>query len=199
MQPDQFRQLCKWLAVSKFAGSPKFVMTASALLPRRRTVSEQQASALASDAWEGYPFSLHSLLAHICENQIKGVVFLSGDEHVSSVTSARVTALKTGAQCTLHSIHSSGLFSPYPFGDGSPDEFMTNDSFDFKVGTTRLEYRCDAKTTFFPGDGFALATAHNNTSPRCSLNNISPSWSLNVKFYNSAGMKPHGEENFDLI
>lgn len=82
-----------------------------------------------------------------------------------------------------------GLFSPYPFGDGSPDEFMANDSFDFKVGPTRLEYRCDVETTFFPGDGFALATAQNTP----------PGWSLSVKFYNSAGMKPHGDTKLDLI
>jgi hypothetical protein len=164
-------------------------MTASALLPRRRAVAGQQASALASDAWEGYPFSLHSLLAFICENQIKGVVFLSGDEHVSSMTTARVIAIGSGARCTLHSIHSSGLFSPYPFGDGSPDEFMAKDSFEFKVGTKRLEYRCEVETRFFPGDGFALATAQNT----------SPGWSLNVKFYNSAGMKPQGDAKLDLI
>jgi cholesterol oxidase len=105
-----FRQLCKWLAAAKFADSPKFVMTASALLPTRMIVGEQPAGALASDAWEGYPFSLNSLLRFVCENQIKGVVFLSWDEHVSSVSKARVTCLETGAQCTLHSIHSSGLF-----------------------------------------------------------------------------------------
>ena len=136
-------------------------MTASALLPRRRTVVEQEASALNSDAWDGYPLSLYSLLAFICENQIKGVVFLSGDEHVSSVTTAHVCALESGAQCTLHSIHSSGLFSPYPFGDASPDEFLKKDSFVFKVANTGTSYRCEVETTFFPGDGFALATAQN--------------------------------------
>ena len=77
MQPEQFRKLCKWLTVARFVGSPKFVMTASALLPRRLTVGQQPASALASDGWEGYPFSLHSLLRFVCDNQIKGLVFLS--------------------------------------------------------------------------------------------------------------------------
>jgi cholesterol oxidase len=192
MQSDQFRKLCKWLAVSRFAASPKFVMTASALLPRRLTVSQQPASALAFDAWEGYPLSLHSLLRFVCDNQIKGLVFLSGDEHVSSVTKARVTSLETGTQCTLHSIHSSGLFSPYPFANGSSDDFIANDRFEFKVGARGgglREYRCEVETKFFPGDGFALATAQNN----------SPGWSLDVEFYDSAGLKPHGNAKLDLI
>jgi choline dehydrogenase-like flavoprotein len=192
MHPEQFRKLCKWLAVARFAGSPKFVMTASALLPRRLTVSHRPASALASDAWEGYPLSLHSLLRFVCDNQIKGVVFLSGDEHISSVTKAHVTCRETGTSCTLHSIHSSGLFAPYPFADGSSDDFIANDRFEFKhsygAGDIR-EYRCEVETTFFPGDGFAVATAHNN----------SLAWFLDVEFYGATGPKPHGNVGFQVI
>jgi len=192
MRPDQFQKLCKWLAAARFAASPKFVMTASALLPRRLTVGQQPASALASDAWEGYPLSLHSLLRFLCDNQIKGLVFLSGDEHVSSVTEARVTCLKTGAVCTLHSIHSSGLFSPYPFANGSPDDFIANDGFEFKLpcgaGGIR-EYRCEVETKFFPGDGFALATAQSN----------SLGWFLDVEFYGAARPKPRGNVKFQVM
>jgi hypothetical protein len=64
--------------------------------------------------------------------------------------------------------------------------------FEFKVGARGggvREYRCEVATMFFPGDGFALATAQNN----------SPAWSLDVKFYNSAGLKPHGNAKLDLI
>ncbi len=190
MQRDQFRKLCKWLAVGRFAATPKFVMTASALLPRRLTVDQQPASALASDAWEGYPLSLHSILRFLCDNQIKGLVFLSGDEHVSSVTEARVTCPETGAVCTLHSIHSSGLFAPYPFANGSPDDFIANDRFAFNSsggpGGVR-EYRCEVETKFYPGDGFAVATAHNTSG-----------WFLDVEFYGATGPKPNGNVRFQL-
>lgn len=192
MQPDQFRKLCKWLTVARFAGSPKFVMTASALLPRRLIVSQQPASALASDAWEGYPLSLHSLLRFVCDNQIKGVVFLSGDEHVSSVTKVNVTCLETGTGCTLHSIHSSGLFSPYPFANGSPEDFIANDRFVFKFSSVAggiRQYRCEVETQFFPGDGFAVATAHNN----------SLAWFLDVEFYGTIGPKARGNFGFQVI
>jgi phosphodiesterase/alkaline phosphatase D-like protein len=192
MQPEQFRKLCKWLTVARFEGSPKFVMTASALLPRRLTVGQQPASALASDAWEGYPFSLHSLLRFACDNQIKGLVFLSGDEHVSSVTKAHVTCVETGKGCTLHSIHSSGLFSPYPFANGSPEDFIANDRFEFKLccgaGGIR-EYRCEVETKFFPGEGFAVATAQNN----------SLGWFLDVEFYEATGPKPRGKVRFQVM
>src|SRR5262249_572269 len=158
-------ELCKWLGAARFTKSPKFVMTASALLPRRLTVTQQPASALASDAWEGYTCSLYSLLQFVCDNQIKGIVFLSGDEHVSSVTKARTRCARTGIECILHSVHSSGLFSPYPFANGSPDDFIANDVFEFtrpsKTGASR--YRCEVETRFYPGDGFAIATAENNS------------------------------------
>lgn len=192
MYPDQLGKICKWLAVARFARSPKFVMTASALLPRRVTVSQQPASALASDSWEGYPLSLHSLLQFVCDNQIKGVVFLSGDEHVSSATKVKVTCLETGMECILHSIHSSGLFSPYPFANGSPEDFMANDSFEFKLDSEAggiRQYRCEVETKFFPGDGFAVATAHND----------SLAWFLDVEFYGTTGPKPHGKGCYQLM
>jgi cholesterol oxidase len=191
MQPRQFTELCKWLVAARFANSPKFVMTASALLPRRSAVRQQPASALGSDGWDGYPCSLHSLLGFVCDNQIKGVVFLSGDEHVSSVTKARVSCVESGMECILHSIHSSGLFSPYPFANGSPADFIANDLFEFAVPseTGDSHYRCEVETQFYPGDGFAVATAQNNAG----------GWSLDVRFHNEAGLKPNGHRKLQLI
>ncbi len=191
MHARQFGKLCSWLLAPKHEGLPKFVMTASAVLPRRLIMKQQPSCALRSDAWDGYPRSLLSLLKFICDHEIKGLVFLSGDEHLSSLVRARVTCLDTARQCTLHSIHSSSLFAPYPFANGVPGDFITSDSFDFsfQLSTGRLHrYRCEAETKFFPGDGFAVLSAQRNA----------PDWLLRIKFYDAAGLKPDGDITLSL-
>jgi choline dehydrogenase-like flavoprotein len=190
MKPRQFRELCRWLADPRYAETPKFVMTASALLPRRLTMN-QPASALCADAWDGYPLSRASLLKVICDRDIKGVVFLSGDEHLSSVTTVRVRCNDTGKECILHSVHSSGLFSPYPFANGSPDDFIEDDTFDLfpTPNSQSRQYQCEAKTQFFPGDGFALLSAYRDSA----------SWRLDVKFHNKDQLKPDGEVDLRLM
>jgi choline dehydrogenase-like flavoprotein/pimeloyl-ACP methyl ester carboxylesterase len=191
MKPRQFRELCRWLADLRYEETPKFVMTASALLPRRLTMN-QPACALGADDWDGYPLSRASLLKVICDCEIKGVVFLSGDEHLSSVTTIRVSCNDTGKECILHSVHSSGLFSPYPFANGSPEDFIENDSFDFSFpaanGQSR-QYQCEAKTQFFPGDGFALLSAYKDSA--C--------WRLDLEFHNKSNLKPDGAVSLRLV
>ncbi|RZN10796.1 hypothetical protein CWO91_11380 [Bradyrhizobium genosp. SA-3] len=192
MGSRQFGALCSWLVAPKHKNRPKFVMTASALLPRR-LVMKQSASALQSDAWDGYPHSLHSLLRFICDHEVEGLVFLSGDEHISSLVTARVTCLDTGKQCGFHSIHSSSLFAPYTFANGVPDDFITNDRFDFSFplpGGQAQHYRCEAKAQFFPGDGFAVLTTNQNGTGN---------WNLRARFYCSSGLKPGGDISLFLF
>jgi len=192
MRPGQFQELCEWLIAPAHGDLPKFVLTASALLPRRLSVAEHPASALQSDAWEGYPSSLNSLLKFICDNEIKGVVFLSGDEHLSNVVKASVTCDDTKKHCTLHSIHSSALYAPYPFANGSPEDFIANDTFTFCFrepnGVIR-RYQCQAETQFFPGDGFALLVARHS----------SPNWYLDVRFHDEIGPKDNGDVKLQLM
>ncbi len=191
MRPRQFNKLRRWLVSPRYQSKPKFVMTASALLPRRLAMN-QSAYALASDAWDGYPLSRAALLKFVCDSEVKGLVFLSGDEHISSVTTARVVCHDTGKTCIFHSIHSSGLFSPYAFVNGSANDFIDSDFFEFafrsRNGSTR-KYGCEVKTQFFPGDGFALLSAETNEAD----------WTLDVEFHDKAELKPGGAVHLRLI
>jgi hypothetical protein len=191
MQPKQFRALRKWLVARGHDDRPKFVLTASALLPRHLAVTEHPACALQSDAWDGYPFSLHAVLKFACDNEIKRLVFLSGDEHLSNLVIAQVRCKETGKKCTLHSIHSSALYAPYPFANGVPDDFKAEDSFTFpKLGRQANRYCCEVSTRFFPGDGFALLTAQRGET----------GWELDVKFQkNEIGeIKENGDIKLSL-
>ncbi|VIO73308.1 Cholesterol oxidase [Bradyrhizobium ivorense] len=186
MGPRQFGKLCSWMIAPKHEDLPKFVMTASALLPRR-LIMKQPLNALRSDAWDGYPRSLYSLLRFICDYEVEGLVFLSGDEHISSLVVASVTCLDTGKKCVFHSIHSSSLFAPYTFANGVPDDFIADDCFEFSSQSSngRMQrYRCEAKVQFFPGDGFAVLTATQHGTAN---------WTLRTRFYDAAGLKPDGD------
>ncbi len=180
MHPCQLKALRDWLGDARYKDSPKFVLTPSALLPRRLRVAEQPARALHCDAWDGYPASMYDLLGYLCDNEVKGVVFLSGDEHLSNVVTATVTNADGSKSCTLHSIHSSALYSPYPFANGKEEDFKDNESFWLEDPTTRQQaYHCKVKTRFAPGDGYAVLKADSKPT----------GWRLGVDFYNATGKR----------
>ena len=188
MRNDQFKALCTWMKENRT--SPKFVLTSSAILPRRLEVAKDAVCALHSDAWDGYPQSLHKLLAFICDQDIQGLVFLSGDEHVSGLVTACVTKKSPSAKgersCTFYCIHSSALYAPYPFANGRPENFQANE--EFKFGSRNIKerawtgpYSCKVQTVFAPGDGFAVVTARDKGG----------AWHMNVTFHDANGVKEY--------
>lgn len=152
-QRDAFED---WLGRTQ--GRPRFLLSGSLPLPRRRTTAEHPASCLRSDAWDGYPHSLHELLGAIWRQRATGLVFLSGDEHRSGWLSARIEAVdgEDRAPVQLHSVHSSALYAPWPFAVTAAEELAAPDAFEFvEPGGRRL--RCVVGAWHdHPGDGFAV-------------------------------------------
>lgn len=182
MKKAQYDALCAWMVAPAKAKLPKFFAAPSALLPRRLVVARDPACALHSDAWDGYPCSLHALLAYACDNEVKGLVFLSGDEHISDLVRARVSDLHTGKQCTLHSVHSSALYAPYPFANAIPEDFARSETFRFPDPPDAMagRYCCEVETMFAPpGDGFAVLKAQPSNG----------GWQLEVIFHGADGPK----------
>jgi hypothetical protein len=160
MSPEQMASLLKYLA--EHQKSRCFVVSPSILLPRRRVAIGDVSCAIRSDAWDGYPKSLQCVLAGISNSSARHVVFLSGDEHISCVTRIKVTRFDENggapSECVVRSIHSSGLYTPYPFANSLKEELAGNETFCFAHGTHR--YRCEVSTSFPEcGEGFALVTA----------------------------------------
>ena len=154
----QTERLNAWLAEAP--ERPAFFVSPSMLLPRRRRSAAQPRAALHSDAWCGYPGSLHALLAKVCQLGRSNLVFLSGDEHLSCVVEATITDLQqAGRQVKLHSVHSSGLYTPYPFANAVPEEFALPDRWEFSDPTDPASrYLCEVRLCqpWAAGDGFAL-------------------------------------------
>lgn len=174
MSRNQFKALRRWLD-NEPAKLSKFVLTPSAVLPRRRMVADDPACAIHSDSWDGYPLSLHSLLGYLCDNEIQKVIFLSGDEHLSSFVEAVVLNMVTGKKTSFWSIHSSPLYAPYPFANAKPTDFAGSETFRFPDARAG-PYECVVKTVFCSGDGFALVE-------------IDPMNNLSVDFIGADGVK----------
>ncbi len=153
----QYEHLTRWLLQwqARAPSKPKFIVSPSMLLPRRLHSAAALAHALRSDAWDGYPYSLQRLLAFICDREIDNLVFLSGDEHLSSVAQITLSERRSGRQVRLHSVHSSGFYIPMPFVNTRPADLAGCESFDFVPPGGRGEYRCQVDTRFVPGAGFA--------------------------------------------
>jgi PhoD-like phosphatase len=151
MHPKQMEALQAWLLRRQCddeRARPCFVVSASILLPRRRT-SLAPSGALRSDAWDGYPRSQAELMAFIADKQIKNAFFLSGDEHLCVVAEASLQ----GAQgVAIRSIHSSGMYAPFPFANSIPEDLLAVDD---SLVTGRHAWT--ARAEFAPrGQGFAV-------------------------------------------
>jgi len=112
--PEQIRALKRWL--NNGSGRVKIIVTSVPFVPD--SVSDEY-----QDKWAGYQSQRVELLEHIERNQIKKVVFFSGDVHASlSIELISPSNLK------VCSVISSAFFWPYPHPSAS--HFRTGGTID---------------------------------------------------------------------
>jgi cholesterol oxidase len=157
MTDEQFKDLRDWIAQYRDDPRPKFIVSAAMFLPGRTRCAEPASSALHADAWEGFGYSRNELLATIARSEIANLVFLSGNEHHSSVTRIAVRDPDSATEVVCHSLHSSALYAPYVFANGRPEDLRerhVDETFEDAAGRT---YRFTAATDFAPcADAFAV-------------------------------------------
>lgn len=192
MTSGQLDALKRWLSQNARSSNraPLFVVSPSIFIPRRLTTLGHPAYALRSDAWDGFPRSMHELLAHLVDEEIDNVIFLSGDEHHSCAATATICKLgwdrEPAERVTVHSIHSSGLYAPYTFANGYREELAEQDEFSFEVGGN--SYRCTVQLLIdSPGDGFAVI----DCTPRPEQ------WEVHYSFH-KANPGPQPAERYEL-
>jgi choline dehydrogenase-like flavoprotein/pimeloyl-ACP methyl ester carboxylesterase len=105
----------------------KFIVSPSPILPPERHNPAAPEERLRADNWAGYPTSAFQLLDFIRERNIRRVVILAGDAHLSSVST--FTFEDEDNQVT--SIVSSGLYTPWPFANQAPSELILQGEHDF--------------------------------------------------------------------
>jgi choline dehydrogenase-like flavoprotein len=99
---------------------PKLIVSPVPLLPLRR-LPEGDAACRFEDDWAGFPASAALLLGALHAHDIRRVVLLSGDSHLSSLSRFSFTSAN-GSANQLVSVVSSGLYAPWPFANQRPDE-----------------------------------------------------------------------------
>jgi hypothetical protein len=147
-------ELEKWLE-SAPADKLKIVTTASMLLPRTRISMDEP---LYLDPWQGYPASLHRLLAFLYEQDLRNVVFLSGDAHIAC--DARITVRRHGASGGVRfaSFHAPALYAPFPFANEEPANFLLQDAFRFQCGGNT--YECEVQASLPAGRANGCGLLH---------------------------------------
>lgn len=135
----------------KATTGPKFVVTPIMLLPRHARAVQRDGrldsanlSAIHSDGWDGYPETMRQVLGFIAQEQIQNVVFLSGDEHRACVASAQLTDAANAVKARFHSVHTSAMYSPFPFANSHDEEFVDNETIEFTHAANN--YRCIVNT-----------------------------------------------------
>jgi len=130
---------------------PKLLLCPALLLPRRLTsVRDAPASALRSDAWDGFPASLGWLLGFVARHRVRNLVVVSGDEHLAMVASAQVSS-GGGPPVRVHSIHCPAMHAPYPFANARPAEFATDEAFRLAdPGAPGTPVRCTVRGVRMP-------------------------------------------------
>ena len=173
---DEQTALHAWLLKRK--NKVKFIVSPAIILPRRLSALNLGADhAARSDAWEGYPGNMAALFAFIVKEQIKNVVFLSGDEHLSCVATATLE-FDGKTPVKIASVHASGLYAPFPFSNAKVEDFVQGTDY-FKAG----EVHCTVNAEFAPrGDAFARVTVDCTKSApdvRVSLHQQNLTWRMN--------------------
>ncbi|WP_425259985.1 alpha/beta fold hydrolase [Rubrivivax sp. RP6-9] len=154
-------QLIAELGAESVKECAKFILSPVPILPPERVVALSVAERLRSDAWSGFPASTARLLGAIRDQGIRRVVFLSGDSHLSSVSSF---TFEGEAAPRVVSVVSSGTYAPWPFANQRPEDLILGGAVDLGLtgsplrGTVKLEalsaadayaliqLECDAKS-----------------------------------------------------
>jgi cholesterol oxidase len=128
--PEQaLHDLCAALKAAP-SGQVKFIVSPSPILPPEAFDTAAPEERLRSDTWAGYPASTSMLLRFIRDKNIRRVVFLAGDAHLSSVCTFEFV----GGANRVVSVVSSGLYTPWPFANQRPDELRLEGPVDMGQG-----------------------------------------------------------------
>lgn len=186
IDPPQRKALENWLLGQQLKDTktgivtPKFIASAVWLLPRAagrlNPVGGIEHTPALSDAWDGYPPSLHWLLGLLARKQMRGVVVLCGDGHLAGHTVARLRRAKQTVD--LHVLHAPALYAPFGFANAQPHQFRTRDWFIWPDQGHRVG--CVVRSALWPvGDGFV----------KVAVQVLGGAWTVRVTFDTERGAR----------
>lgn len=134
MGDEQALALEAWLLAHRH--EPKVLCSGSVFgLPTRRSV-EHPATRRHADDWTGYPASMERLVKCIVANDVRNLIFLSGDYHLSAM--ARLTLAHGGKSVDAVAIVCSGWNATLPFANAHENEFAWDRDVVVPSGTVQV-------------------------------------------------------------
>jgi hypothetical protein len=116
---EQMAALEAWLDANARVAGPKFIVTSTGIGPVARAYRPE--AWRNEDGWLGYPATCARILHRIASKDVRDVVIVSGDLHLSAASRIGVTVGNHTA--TVFELVSSGLYAPMPFANAQPDDF----------------------------------------------------------------------------
>jgi cholesterol oxidase len=114
MSQTQLDALLQWLRSVATLDVPKFIFSGSVIAPLTRDAFAPGAL-LREDGLAAYPRELETIVALIVELDIRHVVFIGGDLHISATAALELVRHQDGRRVRALQIVSSGLYAPLPF------------------------------------------------------------------------------------
>lgn len=182
--PGQQERLCAWLIHSQriYGNRPKFIVSSTVFAPNPvNTVgsgSSGDRKKNASDSWAAFPDTRELILTTISENQVKNVIFLSGDIHCGVMAKMEI---KHSSLPTLNawSIVSSPFYWPLESFEGNTADYV-NDSTDARTLDTFAPQNSDISM-----DYRAWGFVQENNFAR--INVLADTCELEVQYFGSDG------------
>lgn len=122
--PRQLQALKAWLLKPENQDKPKFIISGTVLAPAAKDFVQKKWLYRNSDSWWGYPATWQELVHHIVKHNIKRVVFIAGDYHLSTLAKLTLSSNVASTQVRAYSIVASAYFAPLPFANSHPDDYQ---------------------------------------------------------------------------
>jgi len=135
----QLDELKSWLCRVRHVDRPKFIFMGSVIAPLKREVEEQKLW-MREDGVAGYPRELDQIARCILEHQVPGVVFVSGDLHLSYVANLELRDKPGSGNASIRALQivSSGLYAPLSFINTQASELKHHGTI--SLPTCEIEY-----------------------------------------------------------
>jgi cholesterol oxidase len=163
---EQLTALGNWLAQAKQHDSrPKFIVTGSVFAPglRQWQLPGHQSDPMA-ESWQMAVEQRERVLAMIQDNQVKNIVFLSGDYHCDATAT-----LEFAHGLAAYAIVTPPLYAPLPGANAKSTDVIKDEVIGFARGTV-------VKITSTAREGSGFADIHVASLPENQ-------WKLSVNFY----------------
>ncbi len=161
LSDTQMRALKDWLrdAHTHTPDRPKFIVCGSVIVPVLREYHQHEALWAREDGFAGFPEETAELFEFIAEQQLRGIVFMGGDLHLSAVADIELRSADGAVAARVTQIVASELYAPLPFtntahryyewGAGAPQRLRLPSAL---TATYRAELVTDSSSHFVKVD-----------------------------------------------